>query len=206
MNGTTLTLGPGWVLTTVSDVTLASDWTSLITWPEYWPVIGWPSLMSGASLGPAWPLSSKVNDFNQFQITDHTLAQPPMGQSHGATHNTRAQHFCVWILDGCHFDRGGDQEKLVWPPMCCWLTGARADGDLAGGTGRDRASNTHWSDCFITWRGSYWNSGLCTTHDEMMRDPSGRRHQNSENLKGRVRRWMERQQQSFWIILTLVLT
>ena len=31
MNGTTLTLGPGWLLTTVSDVTLASDWISLIT-------------------------------------------------------------------------------------------------------------------------------------------------------------------------------
>ena len=181
MNGTTLTLGPGWCWPLCPMWLWPLIGPRLITWPEYWPVIGWQSPMSGASLGPAWPLSSKVNDFNQFLITDHTLAQPPMGhwaagtKSPGplATPGLSISVSGYWMR--MPFWRG-DQEKLVWPPMCCWLTGARAEGDLAGGTGRDRASNTG-QIVSSHGAGSYWNSRLCTTHDEMMRDPSGWRHQ-----------------------------
>ena len=108
---------------------LASDWLT-------------ESDVGGPVVGPAWPLSSKVNDFNQFLITDHTPAQDQwdkLGHS-GPQHLSQAFPPLLWV-SGCHFDV--DQEKLV-SDVLCW-------------PGRGRSPPQHWpawSDCFITrpWR------------------------------------------------------
>ena len=110
---------------------LASDWLT-------------ESDVGGPVVGPAWPLSSKVNDFNQFLITDHTPDQDQwdkLGHS-GPQHLSPAfpplclDAILTWI-------------KKSWCPMCCV--------DLAGG-GHHRNTGLWiglWSDCFITrpWRG-----------------------------------------------------
>ena len=86
---------------------LASDWLT-------------ESDVGGPVVGPAWPLSSKVNDFNQFLITDHTPDQDQwdkLGHS-GPQHLSPAfpplclDAILTWI-------------KKSWCPMCCV--------DLAGG-------------------------------------------------------------------------
>ena len=133
---------------------LASDWLT-------------ESDVGGPVVGPAWPLSSKVNDFNQFLITDHTPDQDQwdkLGHS-GPQHLSPAfpPQLCVWMP----FWRGSRKVGvrcvvLTWP-------GAVTTATLACGSDSGQIVSSHGHGA------AYWNflGLLCTTHDEMMRDPSG---------------------------------
>ena len=112
-------------LLTTYDAILASDWSRLITWPEYWPLIGWPSPMSGGQWstlpGHCHPRSTILISF-WLQITLWTsLANGTSWDTLGPQEPSISTSLSV---SGCHFDV--DQEKLVRPPMCCV--------DLAGGS------------------------------------------------------------------------
>ena len=209
MNGTTLTLGPGWC------------WPLCPMW--LWPLIGrgWSrDLNTGlwlahrvrcrgpvlAQPGHCHPRSTILISF-WLQITlwpSHQWDTGLLGQSHGATRNTRAQHFCVWILDADAILTWGSRKVSLAPSVL--LTDSGPGGWWPGRGHRPGPGIEHWSDCFITWRrvllelGALYNTWRNDARPKRLASP------NSENLKGRVRRWMERQQQSFWIILTLVLT
>ena len=209
MNGTTLTLGPGWC------------WPLCPMW--LWPLIGssWSrDLNTGlwlanrvrcrgpvlAQPGHCHPRSTILISF-WLQITlwpSHQWDTGLLGQSHGATRNTRAQHFCVWILDADAILTWGSRKVSLAPDVL--LTDSGPGGWWPGRGHRPGPGIEHWSDCFITWRrvllelGALYNTWRNDARPKRLASP------NSENLKGRVRRWMERQQQSFWIILTLVLT
>lgn len=143
------------------------------------------------------PLSSKVNDFNQFLITDHTRHWP-MGDTHCRVRD-HAKHFhpLGWVWWG-HFDSTWiKKSRQCWPrlphvllltgPSVCWplvLTWPGASPQHRPGLG-----------------GLFHHVGLIGTrsfvqHDEMMllrcRTKQWPASPNSRNLKeGRVR--------SFWI-------
>ena len=163
---------------------LASDWLT-------------ESDVGGPVVGPAWPLSSKVNDFNQFLITDHTPAQDQwdkLGHS-GPQHLSQAfpPLLCVWMP----FWRGSRKVGvrcvvLTWP-------GAVTTATLAGlvrlfhHTAMAGLIGTSWGCSFVQHMTKWCETQAASP--------------NSKNLKGRVRMpWWARGQQSFWIILTLVLT
>ena len=115
----------------------------------------WPAADHGDVGGrsQARPLSSKVNDFNQFLITDHT--GPGRGDTQsGATSSISTRELPGYY--GCHFDgrrikkgsvlRGPDVLLLLLLMVCRPLM----LGDLAGGRHRHRPGPGRWSDCFIT--------------------------------------------------------
>ena len=138
---------------------LANEWQQWrgLAWADHVRCVASPSSRLG-------PLSSKVTDFNQFLITDHTHRHWPMGLRGHAKHFNSVR----W----CHFDSQLGSRKVGVGPGCCscvvvvvvdWsVQTTRAD--LARGIATTQAG----SGQIVSSRGSYWNSELCTTHDEMM--------------------------------------
>ena len=157
--------------------------------------VGGPVL---AQPGHCHPRSTILISF-WLQITlwpSHQWDTGLLGQSHGATRNTRAQHFCVWILDADAILTWGSRKVSLAPDVL--LTDSGPGGWWPGRGHRPGPGIEHWSDCFITWRrvllelGALYNTWRNDARPKRLASP------NSENLKGRVRRWrLERQQAKF---------
>ena len=159
---------------------LASDWWRKVTWPECWPLIGWPSPMSGgqwsALPGHCHPRSTILISF-WLQITLRTRTNGTSWDTLGR--NTWAQHFHLSSVSGCHFDV--DQEKLV-SDVLCW-------------PGRGRSPPQHWPVDRTLVRlfhhtamaGLIGTSWGCFVQHMTKWCETQAASPNSKNLKGRVR-------------------